>query len=290
MPQIQSLLNSIMVTAAENGEAAQAAGEGAAKSAPLPPNFVALLYQWMPDFFLFAWMHKYEKLVYVVISIGVIAWFFSRASKQASVRPNRFQALVEMLLETLLNLVEDILGKQEARRYFPFLASLFIFILFMNLLGLIPLLESPTGSIFITAPLAFCVFLYVQYTALVRLGPAKYFHHLMGEPNDAVGWILVPLFLPLHIVEELIKPVSLSARLFGNVYGKEILLGVMIMLGVGMVQAFWPESFLGIPLHLPFMFLAILLSIIQALVFFLLATVYVSMVLPHDEHEHGEAH
>lgn len=251
---------------------------------PVPPDIIGLLHKFFPDSFVIGALYRFEYPIYCLVAIGFVFLFFRAASRNAGIRPNRIQASAEILLEALLNLVEGILGPKEGRRYFPFLASLFIFILFMNFEGLIPLLKAPTSNIKVTAALAICVFLFVQYTAVTRLGPKNFVLHLMGEPKDAIGWALVPLFLPLHILEELIKPLSLACRLFGNVLGKEILLGVGLLLGIQLVQLAIPSTPVGLPLHFPFMFLAILLSAIQALIFMLLSTVYISMVLPHDDH------
>jgi F-type H+-transporting ATPase subunit a len=93
--------------------------------------------------------------------------------------------------------------------------------------------------------------------------------------------------LPLHLIEEVAKPLSLSLRLFGNIMGEDVLLGVFAMLGVSMLA--FLKLPIGVPLHLPFIFLAVLLSTIQALVFTLLSTIYFLQMLPHDEHEE-EAH
>ncbi len=161
-----------------------------------------------------------------------------------------------------------------------------------NLQGLVPFLKAPTSVYNQTAALAICVFGYVQYTGLRKLGIGGYLHHMMGSPEDAIGWGMVPLMLPLHLIEEVAKPVSLSLRLFGNILGEDVLLGVFAGLGVA-ILAFLRLP-LGVPLHLPFIFLAMLMSTIQALVFTLLATIYFSQMLPHEEHEvetgHAEEH
>ncbi len=272
-----------VVNAAESaGHAAEGAGHGAA--VPLPPDIITIIHDNFAGNNFVDLLYRWEYQIYALTAIFFVFLFFRAASRGAGVRPTRMQAAAELLLDGLKNLIVGILGEKEAKRYFPFLATLFIFILFMNLQGLIPLLKAPTSNIKITGALAICVFLYVQFTAITRLGPVKFVYHLMGEPRDAIGWAMVPLFLPLHIMEELIKPLSLACRLYGNVYGKEILLGVCILLGVQLAMAIVPSTFVGIPLHFPFMFLAILLSAIQALIFMLLSTVYISLVLPHEEH------
>lgn len=195
--------------------------------------------------------------------------------------PGPFQNVVEMLFEALYDLVYSMLGKQ-ADRYIPFLGTLFIYIWFMNLSGLVPFVHAPTSAINMTAALAITVFFYVQYIAWTRLGFLKYMHHLAGEPNSAVTWALVIINFPLHVVGEFIKPASLAMRLFGNIMGEDTLIAVMISLGV--VSLSFMHSPVGLPFQLPFIFLSLLLGTIQALVFTLLSTGYIMMVLPHEEH------
>jgi F-type H+-transporting ATPase subunit a len=269
--------------AAEHGADAAAHAEEAA-AIPELPNFVHALHVYFPHNSIIEVMRYFEVQIFVFLAIAAIAAYFYTATKKCSIIPGRLQALTELMIEALLGVVTGILGEKEGRRYFPFIGSLFIFIFVMNWFGLVPLMKAPTSSFAVTSALAICVFFYVQFIALVRLGPAMYFYHLMGEPKDVVGWCLVPLFLPLHIMEEFIKPLSLACRLFGNIFGEDMLLGIAMILGVTMVTALIPMSPVGIPLHLPFVFLSMLLGTIQALVFSLLATVYISMVLPHEEH------
>jgi len=103
-------------------------------------------------------------------------------------------------------------------------------------------------------------------------------------------WLMSPLMLVLEVLGELIKPISLSLRLFGNIMGEDILLGVFAMLGILITGALLrpvgiEHVWLGIPLHFPFLFLAALTSTIQALIFSLLSCVYILLMLPHDEEE-----
>jgi F-type H+-transporting ATPase subunit a len=179
------------------------------------------------------------------------------------------------------NFVCGILGPQ-GRKFTPFLGTLFIYILSMNFLGLVPGMKSPTANLNQTLALALCVFFYVQYTGIRSLGLKGYLHHMAGSPRDVVTWLLVPLNIPIHIIEELAKPMSLSLRLFGNITGEDVLIAVFVGLGVSAL------SFLhlpvGIPFEIPFIFLALLTGTIQALVFTLLSTIYFSMMLPHEEH------
>jgi len=164
--------------------------------------------------------------------------------------------------------------------------TLFVYILLMNLMGLLPLMKSSTSSWNTTVALALCVFCYVQYTGIRKLGAVGYLDHMCGQPRDIVAIIMVPLMLPLHIMEELAKPLSLSLRLFGNVTGEDVLIAIFV--GLGVASLGFLHLPIGLPLHVPFIFLALLTSTIQALVFTLLSTVYFSMMLPHEAH--GEAH
>ncbi len=280
------VIQSVVLQAAESAEVAKEASHP-----PELPNLIALFHEIFPDNAFFAQLFHVQDIIFILIIIGAITWFFRSATRELTMIPRRFQGLAEMIVEGLLGVVCGILGEKNGRRYFPFLGSLFIFIICMNWSGLIPFMKSPSSNIIVTSSLAICVFFYVQYNAITRLGPYGFLNHLMGEPKDLIGWMMVPLFLPLHILEEFIKPLSLACRLYGNVYGEDVLLGVGLLLGITAMHALWPSAFFGFPFHLPFLFLSILLSAIQALVFTLLASVYISMVMPHEHTEGGhESH
>lgn len=227
--------------------------------------------------------------VVIILLMAVIV----TGARRREMIPGKLQNLVEMIIGGFDEFVQGILGL-EGRQFLPFLGTLFLYIWISNLIGLVPLMKSPTSSINTTIALALCVFLYVQYTGIRKNGIGGYLYHLAGEPKDAVGWGLVPLMLPLHVIGELAKPMSLSLRLFGNIFGEETLIAVMVGLGVGAL-AFLHVP-IGIPFQVPFMLLSLLFSTIQALVFTLLATIYFSLMLPHHEHHdhhdarHGDKH
>jgi F-type H+-transporting ATPase subunit a len=143
---------------------------------------------------------------------------------------------------------------------------------------------SSTSKLNTTLALAICVFLYVQFTGIRNFGIFGYLHHLAGSPKSTVEWCLVPLNLPLHIIGELARPVSLSLRLFGNITGEDMLLAIFATLGVSIMS--FLHLPIGLPLQLPFIFLAILTSFVQALVFTLLTTIYFSLMSHHDEEHH----
>jgi F-type H+-transporting ATPase subunit a len=106
---------------------------------------------------------------------------------------------------------------------------------------------------------------------------------MLGSPRDLTGWLLAPLMLPIHLLGELAKPISLSCRLFGNIFGEDMLLVAFVSLGITSL-AFTHLPF-GLPLQLPFLLLALLTSTLQAAVFMVLSTIYFLLMLPHEHHE-----
>jgi len=224
--------------------------------------------------------------LFSLVACVLIVFAMSRAARRSDgglSRPTRFQAAIEMLMGGLYNLFEGAIGPT-ARRYTPYLGTLFIFILLNNFMGLVPFFHASTSSLNTTAALAVCTFLYVQFTGIRENGPLGYLHHMAGSPRSGVEWIFVPLMFPLHVLGEFIKPLSLSLRLFGNVMGEDKLIAVFVVLGASMLA--FVNSPVGIPIQVPIVFLALMTSTIQALVFTLLSTIYIALMLPHGEHEH----
>lgn len=214
--------------------------------------------------------------------ISVIFCFFAiKTYRNRQMIPGPLQNVMEMLVEGMYNFIYSILGK-DAKKNIPFLGTLFFYILGMNFMGIIPGGFSPSTSISITASLAIMVFLYAQYTGITRLGIVGYIDHLAGEPRDVIGWSLVILMFPMHIIGEFAKPFSLALRLFGNITGEDILVAAFVGLGISALS--FMNSPIGLPFNVPFILLGILLSTIQALVFTLLSTIYILMMLPHEEH------
>lgn len=218
--------------------------------------------------------------------------FRSRTKHDQLRNPTRLQVFMENLVAATLGFCQGILGEQNGRRYMPFIASLFFFILVMNLMGIVPLMKAPTASLLITGSLAICTFVYYAFVGLTKLGPWELFKHLCGSPTSTIQWFLAPLMLIIECISFFIaKPLSLALRLFGNIVGKDILLGVMMLLGLLISSAAFKGlgGYVGVPLTFPFYFLALLLSAIQALVFSMLSAIYILMCLPHD-HDHGHDH
>ncbi len=244
----------------------------------------------------------WDPLVFLGIAAGlslalmILGTSQLRANRAEAIRrPTRWMAFCEVFVEALFKLVSGILGEKHARHYFPYIATLFILILVGNFMGLVPFLKPPTGSIVVTFSLALCTFVYVQFTAATRLGLGKYVYHLCGDPKETITYAMAPFIFLVEFVGVLVKPVSLSLRLFGNMLGKDILLGAFLMMGIMLMDAVAAPlaQYIGVPLTIPFYFLGILASVIQALVFAMLSTIYILLVLPHDhhdEHGHGDGH
>lgn len=265
---------------------------------PEPPDFILAIQElYFPTGFMADFLVAIRAPFFSFLVAALIFWWFNRVANRLEKVPGRAQMFAEVYIDLLDDFVCGILGKEMGRRFLPFLGTVAVYIWVMNLMVLVPGMMSATAVVTQTFGLSICVFLLVQGTALRENGLFGYIFHLANEPRDAIGWCLAPLFLPLHIIGELIKPVSLALRLWGNVLGEGILLGVFSSMGLmlmpvlaGLVGIQIDNPWIGIPLHFPMMFLVLLGSTIQALVFTCLSTIYISLVLPHGDHDHDHDH
>jgi F-type H+-transporting ATPase subunit a len=274
-------------------EGAPAHGQGAAHGEDQGPqkfpNVITLLVKSNPGVPWAEFLHHYEAVVFSLLVAGLICLVAFFASRNPKLIPDGLQNVVETLVEALNNFIIGVLGPVHGPRFVPFLGTLFIYILAMNLFGLFPLMDSPTSSLNVTVGLAITVFCYVQYVGMKELGVVGYVDHLLGSPRTPVSWLLVPIMLPVHVLGEFAKPISLSCRLFGNVFGEDMLLVAFATLGVSALA--FSGLPVGLPLQLPFLFLALLTSTLQALIFTILSTIYFLLMLPHDHgHAGTEAH
>ncbi|MDD5561804.1 MAG: F0F1 ATP synthase subunit A [Candidatus Omnitrophica bacterium] len=240
---------------------------------PELPDIFAVLADKFPanPFLQFIYLREHVSFSLVIVLIlGVLSYF---ACRKKSLVPGRLQGAFEILVAGLDDFVCGIMGPK-GRRFTPFIGTLFIYILFMNLSGLIPFMKASTASWSTTLALALCVFIYLQYTAIKELGFLGYLDHLAGRPRGVLAFtIIMPLFmLFLHIITELIRPISLSLRLRGNIWGDEVLIGLLSGFGIK-----------GLPLLFFNMAMAVLTAVVQAGVFCLLTTIYFALVLSHEE-------
>jgi len=205
-------------------------------------------------------------IMIAVLLVAVSAFSFAGKKPADLVIPEArltVRNLFELILSFLVTLAEDIIG-HKAKRYVPLLATCFIFILFMNLLGLIPGFTPPTDKMNITVGLAVVIFLSTHYYGVKEHGIA-YFKHFLGPV-----WWMAPIMLPIEIVSHLARPLSLSLRLFGNITGDHLVVAIFL----GLVPFVVPSIFYG---------LGVFVSFMQAFIFTVLSMIYISGAVAHEE-------
>ncbi len=208
-------------------------------------------------------------LVFFLLTVFALAYALGihRSSDRGTVPPPRFglRNLLETFGDMVFGLMEGPMGAKNARKYLPLIGSLFLFILFSNLLSLIPGFLPPTANLKTNVALAVLVFVLTHVFGVAQHG-LKYFKHFMGPL-----WWLAPLMIPIEIVSHIARPVSLSMRLLGNITADHKVGAVFFAL---------------IPLlvPVPFLVMGVFVSVVQAVVFSLLSTIYISTAIAHEEH------
>ncbi len=173
----------------------------------------------------------------------------------------------EVVLEGILNLMEGIIGPT-ARRHFPLIASIFIFIFTSNMLGIIPGFLPPTANINTNLAIALVVFIYFNAVGIREHGLVNYLKHFAGPL-----WWLAPLIFAIELFGISIRPITLSLRLFCNINADHLVLGIFSNLA---------------PILVPvvFMILGIFIAFVQAFVFTLLSIIYIALATAHEEEHH----
>ncbi|MBU1184585.1 MAG: F0F1 ATP synthase subunit A [Proteobacteria bacterium] len=209
-------------------------------------------------FFESHWLKEHHLVVvsYSWFVIAMLALFSFLATRRMNMLPGRFQNIMEAVLGGFDDLLVETMGP-EGRKFFPLIATLGLYILTSNLLGLIPGFESPTANLNTTVSMAVVVFV-MTHVVGIRIHGFKYVKHFMGPI-----WWLTPIMIPIEIISHLSRPLSLSVRLFGNIMGEDIVLAVVILLVPFLVP-------------LPVFVLMIFTSVIQTLVFMLLTMMYIA--------------
>lgn len=204
---------------------------------------------------------------YIVMSLivaAILILLFSLAARRITLIPSKSQSVLELIVQAFESQLTEIVGEQ-GRKYLPLIATVGIFIFAANLIGLVPGMMSPTSKLNVTVGCALVVFLYYHWQGIKAQGPVNYLKHFFG-PIPA----LAPLLLPIEIISHFSRVVSLSIRLFGNIFAEELLIVVM-------------ASIIPFFLPLPFMAIAIFTSLIQAFVFVLLSCIYIAGAVAHEE-------
>ena len=213
--------------------------------------------------------HVLITLVAILFTImGARAFLKGLKSEDKGLVPPRtmnFRNFFEFLAESLFGFVEGAMGEKNARRFYPLIGALFIFILFCNMFALLPGFSAPTDTLKTNVGIAIMVFLLTHIYGVKEHGLA-YFKHFLG-PVPA----LIPLMVPIEIVSHIARPVSLAIRLMGNMMADH----KVLMSFFALVPVLVP---------IPFLLLGMLVCLIQAVVFCTLAMVYFGMAIEHEEH------
>lgn len=181
--------------------------------------------------------------------------------------PEKAQTIIEALISTLEDFIIQTMGEQ-GRRFVPLLIAIFMYVFSLNILGLVPGFDAPTANINTTIAISVCVFLYYNYLGIKTWG-AAYIKHFTGS-NKA----LIPLMLPIEIISHLARPLSMSLRLFGNIFGEEMTLLIFFSFGASIYIA----ALIG---TVPIYFLFLLGKTLQAFILFILTIIYIKGAIEH---------
>ncbi len=206
--------------------------------------------------------HVVMAIFVALLLIGFALWFRSRISLE---NPGKLQLALESLVGGLIGMLDETVG-HKGRQFLGLVGTLGLFILVSNLLGLVPFFSSPTVSLNMPVGCALVTFLYYNFQGIRAQGVGPYFKHFLGP--------LLPLaiiMLPIEIISHLSRVLSLSIRLFGNIFGEEL---VVLVLG----------SLVPFVVPVPMMLFGVFGSMLQAFVFIMLTMIYLGGAVAAEEH------
>jgi F-type H+-transporting ATPase subunit a len=215
---------------------------------------------------------NYLVMVYLIV-IALIALAFVLRSRLSVDNPGKLQIVFEDVVGGLIGMLEDMVGPK-GPRYVSLVGTIGAFILTCNLIGMVPGFMAPTSSINVTLGCALTVWVYYHFQGIKEQGAFVYFKHFAAPPGAPL--FIAPIMLPVEIISHLSRVLSLSIRLFGNVFGEEL----VILILFSIVPFFAP---------LPIMFLGMITMPLQAFIFVMLTMIYLGGAVA-AEHEHEEAH
>lgn len=194
--------------------------------------------------------------------------------------PDNFgpRGIIEVIMKFLLMIMQFTMPYKKAVKHFPVVGTLGFFILFSNLLGLVPGFLPPTENFNTTLACGGIVFVYYNIYALSQMG-IGHIAHMANPTGEAIGWLMSPLFLLIELISHSVRPMSLAIRLFCNISGDHIVLFVFV-------------SLVPLIVPVPFLILGAFVCCIQTFVFVLLASVYIGEVeqnIEHAAHAHGHS-
>jgi F-type H+-transporting ATPase subunit a len=211
---------------------------------------------WIPD----------AAIMVLLLTLLIAVLFRMAARRYDRDRPGQVQTFLEMLVSFLRGMVEESVGEGTSRKYLPIIGGLFVFIAMGNLFGLFFFLQPPTGSLSTTVALALISFLYFNVQGVREHGLWGYLKHFMGPMI-----LIAPLFFVIEIIGTFARILSLSLRLFMNIFGEHTTTSVF-------------ASLVPIVVPWPMMALGLFTAVLQAYVFALLSAVYVQIATAHEEH------
>jgi F-type H+-transporting ATPase subunit a len=208
--------------------------------------------------------------IITVVITGVGLFIRSRLSVE---NPGKFQIILEDLVRSVIGLLEEWIGPKGAR-FLPLIATLGLFILMGNYMGLIPGLMAPTSSINVTLGCAITIWVYYHFQGIKAQGLKAYLLHFAVPPG--APWFLFFIMLPIELISHFSRVMSLSLRLFGNIFGEELVIAILF-------------SIIPFLIPLPMMFLGLVTGGLQAFIFMLLSIIYLqgAVAVEHHQDEHG---
>jgi F-type H+-transporting ATPase subunit a len=206
--------------------------------------------------------------LWMVLAVAAITAFMLLGTRKQAIVPGRWQSLCEGMYDFVSNLLKENVGN-EGRRFFPFIFSLFMFILFCNLFGLLPGAFTVTSHIIVTAAMALFVFIGVTILGIILHG-FHFFAYFV--PKGAPLW-LMPLMIPIEVLSYFIRPLSLSVRLFANMVAGHVMLAVVggFVFALGVWAGWIPLAFVTVLFGLE-----LLIACLQAYVFTILTCIYLN--------------
>jgi F-type H+-transporting ATPase subunit a len=208
--------------------------------------------------------------LFMVLAMVLISAFMILGMRRSAIVPGRWQCAAEMAYEFIVNMLRDTVG-QEGRKYFPFVFTVFMFVLFGNLLGMVPYSFTFTSHIVVTFALAFIIFVGVTILGFVKHG----FHFFSFFVPPGTPLPMYPLLIPIEVISYLSRPISLSVRLFANMLAGHTLLKVI----AGFVWALGVFGILPLAFVVALTGLEILIACLQAYVFTILTCLYINDAL-----------
>ncbi len=224
----------------------------------------SFIYEWLEHTYHHEVLPDHLIMAFFVAAVltGFALWFRSVISVE---NPGKLQLFCETIVGTLDDMLLDNIGTK-GRPFLGLVGTLGLFIVVCNLIGLVPYFSSPTVNLNFTVGCAVVAFLYYNYQGICAQGAGRYFKHFLGPLP-----ILAPLMLPIEIISHFSRMVSLSLRLFGNIFGEELVIASLAFMVAWLVPV-------------PMMLFGVFGGLLQAFVFIMLTMVYLGGAVASEEH------